>query len=151
MKNTKTINVYETATATAQNIRTIKRAAKGINAFSEAGNKLGQLNTMRGGARGFKGFVGENMEAAESTALGRKTNVLNNNGIADLKHIKTNGISELKQMKLGYKPGQIDFVKYKGQTIVIDKGNPYFKVFKAEGAKHGVKVVEGHIYAQEAK
>lgn len=54
-------------------------------------------------------------------------------------------------MKMGYKPGQIDFAKYKGQQVVIDKGNPYLKEFQAEGRKCGVKVVEGDVTNQEAK
>lgn len=131
--------------------KSIHHAGKQISTYGEASSNLSSLNTMRGGSKGFKGFVGENLEAAEATAHGRRTLVLNDNGIADLKHIKTNGIESLKQLKIGYKPGQIDFSRYKGQTLVIDKGNPNFHFFKVEGAKHGVKVVEGHITQQEAK
>ena len=151
MKKHKQNNIYEVKQAVEKNAGKIKRAAKGINAYDKASENLSQLNTMRGGEKGFKGFVAENMEAAESTAHGRNTTVLNDNGIADLKHSKINGIDDFKQMKIGYKPGQIDFSKYKGQTVVIDNGNPYFKQLKAEAAKSGVKVVEGHVSAQEAK
>ena len=131
--------------------RDLYRAVKQMKAFEKAGNELSALNAMRGGSKGFKGFVGESMEAAEASARGRSTAVLNNNGIADLQHIKTNGTTALKQMKMGYKPGQIDFSRYKGQSVVIDRGNPQLAALKAEGAKHSVKVVEGHVSQGEAK
>ncbi len=144
-------NTYASCEALLENANSVRRAGKSMAAFAEANRNLSGLNTMRGGAKGFKGFVGESLEAAESTALGRKTIVLNDNGLADLKHLKANGTSTMKQLKIGYKPGQIDFSRYKGQTVVIDKGNPNFKILKAEGAKHGVKVVQGHVSQQEAK
>ena len=131
--------------------RAIKHAVKGINSFKKASQGLSSLNTMRGGVKGFKGFVAEEMEAAEASALGRSTTVLNNNGIADLVHTKTNGSIALKQMKVGYKPGQIDFARYKNQTVIVDKGNPNIAMLKSEGAKFGVKVVEGHVSDSEAK
>ena len=143
---------YAEATLAAhKNARRIKQASSGIRAYKQAGNGLSKLNTMRGGTKGFKGFVMEEMEAAEASARGRATQVLNNNGIADLRHVKADGTTALKQMKAGYKPGQIDFSRYKGQTVVLDKGNPHFRAIKAEGAKAGVKVVEGHVTAREAK
>lgn len=151
INNEKFDHTYGGVEGALQNTSKIKHAAKGVKAFRKAGDNLQKLNTMRGGEKGFKGFVGENMEAAEASACGRNTSVLNDNGIADLKHFKVNGSNSLKQMKIGYKPGEIDFSKYKGQTVVIDKGNPYFNQFKTQGAKQGVKVVEGHITAQEAK
>ena len=109
--------------------KSIHHASKQISTYGEAGSNLSSLNTMRGDTMGFKGFVGENLEAAEATARGRRTLVLNDNRIADLKHLKTNGTESLKQLKIGYKPGQIDFSRYKGQTVVIDKGNPNFHIF----------------------
>lgn len=129
----------------------IRRTAKAVKAFERADHELSALDTMRGGTKGFKGFAAESMEAAEASAKGRTTTVLNNNGIADLKHVRTDGKTAFKQMKLGYKPGQIDFARYKGQTVVLDKGNPYFRALKAEGTSHGVKVVEGHVTQEEAK
>ena len=131
--------------------KTIRRTAKAMKSFERADHELSALNTMRGGTKGFKGFAAESMEAAEASAKGRATTVLNNNGIADLKHVRTDGTAAFKQMKLGYKPGQIDFARYKGQTVVLDKGNPHFRALKAEGAAHGVRVVEGHITQAEAK
>lgn len=131
--------------------RALNRASKTIRAAQQAADELAGLNTMRGGAKGFKGFVGESMEAFESNAVGRSTQVLNNNGPADLLHTKANGETTLKQMKIGYKPKQIDFNKYRGQTVVVDADNPNFAAIKAEGAKCGVKVVKGHVTEAEAK
>ena len=143
---------YEEAiVAVERNSRQVKGAARAINSYGKMGEGLSDLNTMRGGAKGFKGFVMEELEAAESSAVGRTTQVINNNGIADLKHIKTDGTEVLKQVKTGYKPGQIDFSRYKGQTVVVDKGNPFFKQLRNEGSKFGVKVVEGHVADAEAK
>lgn len=141
----------EAALAAQQNARRIRQASNGIRAYGRAGEGLSNLNTMRGGSKGFKGFVMEEMEAAEASARGRATTVLNNNGTADLLHVKVDGTEALKQMKVGYKPGQIDFSRYEGQTVVIDKGNPYFRQLRAEGAKAGVKTVEGHVTAEKAK
>ena len=106
---------------------------------------------MRGGINGFKGFVAEPLEATNATISGKTTVVLDNNGVADLAHIGKNGHYYYKQVKIGYKPGQIDFAKYKGQTVIIDKGNPYFKQLQAEANKSGVKVIEGSVTNEEAK
>ena len=106
---------------------------------------------MRGGVNGFKGFLTEELQATEASIAGKSTTVLNNNGIADLEYIGKNGHRYYQQVKTGYKPGQIDFAKYKGQTIVVDKGNPYLKTFQAEARKHGIKVVEGDFTNQGAK
>ena len=122
-----------------------------INSMAQMGENLAELNAMRGGEKGFKGFVAEEMQAAEGTAAGKNTIVVNNNGPADLIYNGQNGHKYLQQMKVGYKPGQIDFAKYKGQTVVVDKGNPYFKQLAKEGKMNGVKVVEGSITNQEAK
>ena len=144
-------HVNNIAAALQQNSREIKRAVNGIHAYQEMGEGLSSLNTMRGGTKGFKGFVMEELEASRASSLGRRTSVINNNGLADLRHIKADGTEMLKQMKSGYKPNQIDFSRYKGQTVVIDKGNVNFKALQAAGRKAGVKVVEGHVADAEAK
>lgn len=141
----------EATVALRQNTRGIHRAVKGMQSYKDMGEGLSGLNTMRGGTKGFKGFVMEEMEAGRAGAIGRHTEVINNNGIADLRHIKADGTEVLKQMKSGYKPGQIDFSRYKGQTVVIDKGNVHFKELQAAGRRAGVKVVEGHVADAEAK
>ncbi|WP_317423246.1 hypothetical protein [uncultured Acidaminococcus sp.] len=59
----------------------------GINQAGLAGklaDNLSKLNTMRGGTKGFKGFVAEYQQAAKASMAGKNTSVLNNNGIADL-------------------------------------------------------------------
>ena len=144
-------HVNAAASSLQQNTRKIHRAVKGIHAYQDMGEGLSSLNTMRGGTKGFKGFVMEELEAGKASSLGRKTQVINNNGLADLRHIKADGSEILQQMKSGYKPNQIDFSRYKGQTVVIDKGNANFKTLQAAGRKAGVKVVEGHIADSEAK
>ena len=121
-----------------------------IKSWGEAGNSLSALNTMRGGLNGNKGFVAEYLQAAEASAAGRATRVLDNNGVADLAYTGKNCRTYLQQMKVGYKPSQIDFAKYKGQTLVVDKGNPYFREMVKRGKLHGVKVIEGSITNEEA-
>ncbi len=125
--------------------------ATALKSWGKAGENLSSLNTMRGGIKGNKGFVAEELQAAEASSAGKATQTLNDNGVADLVYTGKNGHKYYQQMKVGYKPNQIDFSKYKGQTIVVDKGNPYFKEMVKEGKKHGVKVVEGSVTNEQAK
>ncbi len=126
-------------------------AAQRMEAYDTLCENLSNLNTMRGGAKGFKGFVGEHMQAANATASGRFTRVVDNNGPIDLIFEGKNGHAYPQQLKIGYKPGQIDFNKYKGQTVIVDKGNPHLHELQVEGARHGVKVIEGTVTEAEAK
>lgn len=135
----------------AQNTLAAKEYMEASEIAARFSNGLENLNTARGGAKGFHGFVAEEMQAAEASMNGKMTYVINNNGNADLVYIGKNGHKYYQQLKFGYKPGQINFEQYKGQTLVIDKGNPYFKQYKAEAAKHGVRVIEGNITKEEAK
>lgn len=150
-------------TGTKVNSRTVGAASCGL-AMQEAvraadissrfANGLENLNTARGGQKGLFGFVGEEMQAADASINGKMTYVINNNGAADLVYVGKNGHKYYQQVKLGYEKNfgqKINFVEYKGQTIVVDKGNPSFAKIKAEGAKHGVKVVEGNITKAEAQ
>lgn len=143
MANKKNIGIA-TAKAVADNAST-------INSMGKMVENLSNLNTMRGGVKGFKGFVAEEMEAARRTAAGKTTSVINNNGPADLITTGKNGHKYFKQVKSGYKPGQIDFPKYKGQEVIIDKGNPHFKELAKEARKHGVKLTEGTVSNAESK
>ncbi|MBR1646480.1 MAG: TerD family protein, partial [Selenomonadaceae bacterium] len=59
-------------------------AAQRMAAYDTLCEELSQLNTMRGGVKGFKGFVGEHLQAANETAIGRATRVVNDNGAIDL-------------------------------------------------------------------
>ncbi|SDO92683.1 hypothetical protein [Selenomonas ruminantium] len=144
-------HVNEAAAALHQNSGAIKRAVKGMQAYERMGDGLAKLNTMRGGTKGFKGFVMEELEAGHASALGRHTEVINNNGIADLRYIKSNGTEVLQQVKSGYKPKQIDFGEYAGQEVLLDKGNAHLQTFKEAGNKVGVKVRECHVTDGEAK
>lgn len=139
------------ANAAAFEKEAITEALKKIHVYDELCDNLTKLNTMRGGKKGFKGFVAENMQATEATVNGRLTKVINNNSSIDMVYIGRNGHRYYQQMKIGYKPGIVDFSKYKGQTIIVDKGNPYFKVMRADASKQGVKLVEGNVTNEEAK
>lgn len=150
-------------TGTKTNSRTVGAASCGL-AMQEAARAaaisgrfaagLENLNTARGGQKGLFGFVGEEMQAADASMNGKMTYVINNNGAADLVYVGKNGHKYYQQVKLGYENSfkqKINFAEYKGQTIVVDKGNPSFAKIKAEGAKHGVKVIEGNITKSEAQ
>lgn len=145
------IKTLLSAASTSTEREAIASSVREAGLYSKLGDNISKLNTMRGGVKGFKGFVAEEMQATESTLAGKTTRVINDNGIADLEYIGKNGHHYYQQMKVGYKPGQINFAKYKGQTVIVDKGNPYLKQLQAEGRKHGVKVVEGQVTNQEAK
>lgn len=150
-ESSKNIKKLMSLSAAASEKKVIAETLRKIHVYDELCENLTKLNTMRGGTKGFKGFVAENMQAAEATADGQVTQVINNNGCADLVYIGKNGHKYYQQMKVGYKPGSVDFSKYKGQTIIVDKGNPHFKVMKADASKQGVKLVEGRVTNEEAK
>ena len=150
-------------TGTKINSRTVGAASCGL-AVQEAARAaaisgrfaagLENLNTARGGQKGLFGFVGEEMQATDASINGKMTYVINNNGAADLVYVGKNGHKYYQQVKLGYENSfkqKINFAEYKGQTIVVDRGNPSFAKIKAEGAKHGVKVIEGNITKSEAQ
>ena len=142
---------HPSVTALNANIIAAPNTAVMSKVYNRMSEGLSSLNTNRGGVKGFKGFAGEELQAAEASAAGKTTYVINNNGTADLVYVGKNGHKYYQQVKIGYKPGQIDFAKYKGQTVIVDKGNPYYKQLKAEGSKYGVKVVEGNVTNEEAK
>ena len=139
------------AASILSNKSSLVSASEKMNANDILCKNLSNLNTMRGGTKGFKGFVGENMEAARATGAGRATSVVNDNGVVDLIFSGKNGHKYPQQVKIGYKPRQIDFEKYRGQTLIVDKGNPNFRKILAEGKAHGVKVIEGSVTEAEAK
>lgn len=140
-----------TGAVTATEKEVITEGIRQAGLYQRLADNLAKLNTLRGGEKGFKGFVAEEMQATEASLQGTSTVTLNDNGVADLVRTGKNGHKYYQQMKMGYKPGQIDFSKYKGQTVIVDKGNPYLKQFQVEGKKYGVKVVEGNVTNQEAK
>ncbi|MEK4078973.1 hypothetical protein [Solibacillus sp. FSL K6-1126] len=119
-----------------------------ITAFKNAGiydklyTNLAKYNTMRGGTGGFKGFVFEELHAAKATISGTPTKVLSNNSIADFLIINSDGTKVLGQAKAGYKNTYIDFTKYQGQTMVVDKGNTQL-IQRAKSA--GLELIESDV------
>lgn len=126
----------------------ILEGIKNAGIYEKLADRLCSLNTMRGGTKGFKGFVFEDLHAAEATIKGQTTIVINNNGIADFKIVSANGKVKYAQAKLGYANGKIDLSPYKGQTLVVDKGNTaLIKCAKDSG----LKVIESEVPGSEAK
>ena len=115
--------------------------------YSEMATRLGAYNTMRGGVKGYGGFVFEEMHAADAAAKGAEISVLANNGIADYIVKDQTGREILVQAKSGYKPNQIDWSKYKGQTIVVDKGNT---ALADEARAAGLTVQESSVFKKQA-
>ena len=111
-------------------------------------NNLKNYNVMRGGKNGFKGFVFEELHATASTVNGTTTKVLGSNQIADFMVLDANGKISYAQAKAGYKGSPIDFKKYEGQTLIVDKGNVELKL-RAE--KAGLSVIESPISLTQSK
>lgn len=115
--------------------------------YSEMAGRLGAYNTMRGGVKGYGGFVFEELHAADAAVKGANIEVLGNNGIADFLVKDASGHETFIQAKAGYKPHQIDWSKYEGQTIIVDKGNT---ALANEAKAAGLKVQESAVYKQQA-
>ncbi|WIL38668.1 hypothetical protein QN089_15465 [Kurthia sp. YJT4] len=98
-------------------------AFENAGVFNRLATNLTSYNTMRGGTNGFKGFVFEELHAANATANGLATDVIANNGIADFMILNPDGTRTLGQAKLGYNTTKIDWSAYKDQKIIIDRGN----------------------------
>lgn len=143
-------NIVASSTCSAASNAPIEETVQKLNAYSKMADGLSDLNTMRGGTTGFKGFVGEQLQAAEANANGQVTSVINNNGLADLVRVGKNGHKYYEQIKIGYGKSGIDYAQYKGMTIKIDANNPAFKEMQAAARKEGVKLVEGNVTNNEA-
>ena len=115
--------------------------------YTKMSSRLGAYNTMRGGVKGYGGFVFEELHAADVATKGVNINVLGNNGIVDFIVKDASGKEILVQAKAGYKPHQINWSKYKGQTIVVDKGNT---ATANEARAAGLKVQESAISKKQA-
>ena len=137
----------------AGNIKAAKETAKLGEIYSRLSYSLEELKTSRGNDYGFKGFVGERLEAAEASSFGRATYVIDDNHAADLVFVGKNGQKYYQQLKIGYhdRNNPFDFEKYRGQTLLVDKGNPKLARWRKEGKKFGVNVVESNITKQEAE
>lgn len=121
---------------------------KNAGIYDKLAKNLSSYNTLRGGSAGFKGFVFEEMHAANATLKGKATEVIANNGLADFRILNPDGTYSFGQAKVGYNSGTIDWSAYKGQEIVIDKGNT--KLIES-ARKAGMKVVESDISGQDAQ
>lgn len=140
-------------TRIAANLGSAKETAKLGEIYARLSQNLEELQTTRGGPHGLKGFVAENLEAAEASSLGRATYVIDDNHAADLVFVGENGHKYYQQLKVGYHGNHqtFDFEKYRGQTLLVDKGNPNFARWKREGQNYGVNVVESSITKAEAE
>lgn len=121
---------------------------KNAGIYDKLAKNLSSYNTMRGGQAGFKGFVFEDMHAANASLKGTATEVIANNGLADFRILNPDGTYSFGQAKVGYNSGNIDWSAYKGQEIVIDKGNT--KLIES-ARKAGMNVVESDISKADAE
>lgn len=115
--------------------------------YTKMSNRLSSYNTMRGGTKGYGGFVFEELHAADAATKGVNINVLGNNGPADFIVKDVSGKEILVQAKAGYKPGQIDWSKYEDMTIVVDKGNT---ALANEARSMGLVVEESGVFKKQA-
>ena len=134
------------STLAKENINT---SIKNIGVYNKLCENLSKYNTKRGG-KNFKGYVFEELHAADATINGQITEVIGNNGSADFKMIGKDGKVSYGQAKVNYKKNKnsVKWDKYKDQTIVVDKGN---EVLKNSAQKAGCKeVIESNISEKEA-
>ena len=116
--------------------------------YDKLAKNLANYNTMRGGKAGFKGYVFEDLHAAKATLGGIPTEVIGNNGPFDFKILNSDGTYSWGQAKVGYSSTNINWSDYKGQKIVIDKGNTQL----IENArKAGMDVIESSVSEADAK
>ena len=103
---------------------------------------------MRGGRQGFKGFVFEELHATAASLSGTPTQVLGTNQLADFMILNQDGSVSWAQAKAGYNKQWIDFSKYEGQIVVVDKGN---SAIKAQAQKAGLTVIESPVSLLKAE
>lgn len=117
--------------------------------YSEMANRLGAYNTMRGGVKGYGGFVFEELHAADKAVKGDAITVLGDNGTADFIVRDASGHETLYQAKAGYKTGTPDWSKHNSEleTIVVDRGNTEL-ARKARDA--GFRVEESAVFKKHA-
>lgn len=108
---------------------------------------MNAYNTMRGGVKGYCGFVFEEMHAADAATKGADISVLGNNGVADFIIRDSSEHEMLGQAKAGYKNQRIDWSKYEGQTIIVDRGNT---ALAQEARNAGLQVQESAVFKKQA-
>jgi len=69
---------------------------KNAGIYDKLADNLTNLNAMRGGAKGGKGFVFEHLHAADANIKGQTVSVINNNGIADFQIIASSAESVVR-------------------------------------------------------
>ena len=124
----------------------VPASIKNAGIFEKLAKNLSAYNTNRGGPNGLKGFIFEDMHAANASLNGVPTEVLANNGIADFRILNPNGTYSLGQAKNVH--NYVDWSPYRGQKIVIDKGNT--KLIES-ARKAGMKVIESDISNADAE
>lgn len=125
-----------------KNLIGIGAMIKSAKSYEKMAEGLNSLNTSRGGVHGTKGFVFEELHAADASMKGKKCCVVNNNGPADLVIDGQN-----VQLKMGYKNNTPKWrVGY--EKVVVDKGNTQLL---NKAAKAGYEVEESAISSAEAK
>lgn len=144
IKNDK--DIKKVATVGASDFSNISNKANNAKRYNEMGKNLSELNTGRGGGN-FKGFVFEELHAADATVKGQTTVVLNNNGPADVLISNTKGKSTAAQVKTGYKTNKAGFAENECKTVIVDKGNA--KLIK-EANQAGKKNIESNVTDVEA-
>ena len=136
---------YLSGTTLAKEV--INTNIKNAGVYNQLSKNLSKYNTSRGGTN-FKGFVFEEMHAADATINGQVTEVIANNGPADFIIKNPNGKVVHGQAKVGYENTSINWSKYQDQTIVVDKGNT--KLIN-QAKKAGNEVIESNISKREAE
>lgn len=84
----------------------------------------------------------ESLEADAQRQAGHRAIVIDDNGIADLVIGKGKNAKSV-QIKCGYRPGQIDFAKYKDagiDRIMLNRDHPQFERIAREAKAHGFKL-----------
>lgn len=128
--------------------KAIEESIKNAGIYNKLAASLSSYNTNRGGHHGFKGFVFEELHAADATVNGRLTEVIANNGRADFRIFNPDGSITEAQAKIGYRTTSVDWSLYEGQTVVIDKGN---QELINSARRAGMDVIESNISEKEAK
>lgn len=115
---------------------------KSAESYSQMAKGLNSLNTARGSEKGLKGFIFEEMHAADMRVKGHTCNVVNNNGAADL---IVDGVPV--QLKTGYQNNQPKWTSGY-EKVVVDKGNMQLA---QKAGKAGYTVEESAVSNAEAK
>lgn len=116
-------------------------------------HELSLLNLNRGGGKldNLSGFVFENLHTSSENRSYIKKNskeilqIIDDNGISDMRHLSANGNVTYQQAKMGYSGSnkyKIKKEKYADQVLVVDKGNSELIEY---GNKIGLPVKESEI------